>query len=252
MNLANPNECLVLVDGYNLYYHWNSHIFELHDKGALATWDTSKLRKKYRTSPGEWLWYDMLALLAEPVRTKMKGSEIGKLYYCSAPYSKTKTDSTRIQNAFVGYHQAKHPKKFARKTGHFSKYEHVCVKCGHTGRREKQTDVNIALTCVEEVLVPKLTGAAQCYNAVVIVSDDSDFIPITPFLKRHGIQTFTIKPSDIDEEYLVRANFSAEVDKFGGEEEVPSPHKRLVKKGQSKTAKQGKRDKRRGAGSNWW
>lgn len=207
MNPANPNECLVVVDGYNLYYYWSDYIFR--NRATLKKWDNSILREKYRSELGEWLWYDLFKLVENLVSRKVgETSEIGQLYYCSAEYSgsdQNARSSRKIQDAFVQYHLNEYnngregkDEKFVKEYGYFS---------DGNGKppEEKQTDINIALACVERSLL-----TAPHYRNVIIISADNDFAPVIKLLKAHNRRAWQIKPEHkaIGVEYLKRANFS--------------------------------------------
>lgn len=244
MNSAKPNECLVVVDGYNLYYYWKNRISELRAEKKLQKWGSSQLR--YDDKPGEWLWYDLFDFLKEPVSDFSGGASIGKLYYCSARYNRDVSgkNSIKIQDAFVRYHVKRHnqdkqgdgtdeDEKFVRKFGEFKskKLAKRCSECGSlircskkckkpVAQEEKQTDVNIAIICIDQLLV------RENYDKVCIISGDYDFAPVVNFINEKGRDAWQIGPEKIEQdgylENLRQANFSL-AEKNGVLRNIPSP-----------------------------
>lgn len=63
--------------------------------------------------------------------------------------------------------------------GKFKPKERYCRLCHRifTGHEEKRTDVNIAIKIVEDAF-------DNCFDSAILVSGDTDFVPIVTFLKK--------------------------------------------------------------------
>lgn len=156
------------VDGYNLYRAI---------RNLANTFDKPEL-----------IWYDLFKLCEQFLESHQ---EIGKIYYCSAPYKKyryareidqQKLKDTRLAQAkYCRHHQKTHGKDlFKVKFGYF-------IKKGPSFE-EKQTDVNIALLALDH-------AHRGFYDRAFILSGDGDLAPIASYVKDIGKGvTFILTP----------------------------------------------------------
>lgn len=173
------------VDGYNLYYSLFNY--------------ANKRDKKYL------VWCDLYQLAQQFIDQQTE--EITKVYYCSAMYQQ-QNEQREVQQAFMNHHKEKYKQVFEAVWGQFKpKSQHREVKCpgchhqfpyNFRTQQEKKTDINIALLI--------LAGAYQKdYDKAILISGDSDFLPVLEHLSRLDDShtdckgfTILIPPSDND------------------------------------------------------
>lgn len=141
---------IVYVDGFNLYNG-------LHDK-----W-----RHRY-------LWLDLEAL-ARALRPR---SQLVAVRYFTAPVLSDPYAASR-QSAYVAALRARSGHILQVTQGRYQSKQVACRQCGSVRTRyeEKETDVNIAVSIVEDAFVGRM-------DAALVVSADSDLVPAIKAARR--------------------------------------------------------------------
>ena len=149
--MATKERIFCYVDGYNLYH---------------------SLRKFSKEFDSKLIWCDLFKLANQFIDEEQQ--TISRVYYCSSPFTKKESnprvrDSRKAQAIFCKYHFKEYGKgKFRPIFGKFNKY-----------RKEKQTDVNIALHILDD-------AHNDNYDGSLLFSGDSDFMPLITFIERYN------------------------------------------------------------------
>jgi len=140
----------VYVDGFNLYYGL-------------------KVRHGRR-----YLWLDLQALATSLLRP---GQVLQSVTYFTARV-RDDPDALRRQSDYLDA-LSSHSPLVRIVDGRFQEKDRRCRPCGHrwTVFEEKETDVNIAISLVEDAV-------GDCYDTAILVSGDSDLIPAIRATKR--------------------------------------------------------------------
>lgn len=168
-----PDRLIVYVDGFNLYHG-------LRDKA------------RHRL-----LWLDLVEL-AKLLRPR---SSLVKVHYFTAPVLDDPAAASR-QSHYQQAMQALHPGIIKITQGRYQKKPLICRHCGNsrTLYEEKETDVNIATTMVEDAA----RGAA---DSALVVSADSDLSPAIHAVRR-------LQPSMFIAAAFPPSRYSAELKKW--------------------------------------
>jgi len=144
------NRVSVYVDGFNLYYG-------LKDRHGRR-----------------YLWLDLQALATSLLRP---GQVLQSVTYFTARV-RDDPDALRRQSDYLDA-LSTHSPLVRIVNGRFQEKDRSCRHCGHrwTVFEEKETDVNIAISLVEDAVGDR-------YDTAILVSGDSDLIPAIKAMKR--------------------------------------------------------------------
>ncbi len=141
---------IVYIDGFNLYHG-------IHDWAG---------RKK--------LWLDVVAL----ARSLRPGSQLISVRYFTAPVL-DQPDAASRQSTYLDALMARSSGLLTITQGRYQRKEILCRGCGRSRPHyeEKETDVNIAVSIVED-------AAKTASDAALVISADSDLIPAVKTARR--------------------------------------------------------------------
>ena len=138
------------VDGFNLYHG---------------------LKQKHGH---RYLWLDLEVLVSRLIRPSQ---QLVAIDYFTARV-RNQTTSERRQATYLDA-LAAHSRLVTVVEGRFQEKNHYCRSCGNqwASYEEKETDVSIAVTLVED-------GAAHLFDTALLISGDSDLCPAVRSLRR--------------------------------------------------------------------
>jgi uncharacterized LabA/DUF88 family protein len=144
------NRVVAYVDGFNLYFGLKAG----HGR--------------------EYLWLDLQKLAESLLRP---GQQLLEVKYFTARV-RDDPDAERRQSTYLDA-LARHCHKVRRIEGRFQEKSRSCRNCGAvwTGYEEKKTDVNIAVTLVEDAI-------RDTYDIALLISADSDLTPAVAAVRR--------------------------------------------------------------------
>lgn len=156
-----PHKAAFFIDGFNVY-----HALKGDPDGRKDIVN----RPILSYSQYYWLNYHQLA-----EHLKLEHHEISKVFYFTAYYH-WREDRVRDHKTYVRALESVGVIPVFGKYKQSTQYCSLCRQYG-PGRREKQTDVNIAVTMIEE-------GLKDTYDSAYLMTADTDYVPALRAMKR--------------------------------------------------------------------
>ncbi len=170
-----PTRTVCVVDGFNVYHSLRDAARELTRTPSGMASDVPTALAPQRSTR----WLDLWALCASYLHVIGRGATLEAVYYFSALAQHLETIKPGLVGRHETYLSALRATGVTVELAHFKATQARCPTCGSrfTSHEEKETDVAIGVRVVELTL----SGA---YEAIVIVSADSDLLPAVRTARR--------------------------------------------------------------------